>query len=96
MTIYEYRCDADGPVDVDRPLGTAPAAVACPVCAQQARRVFSAPLLSFVPRRLVAALEHEEKTSERPDVVTSLPPRPAHKRTPMLPLTPTLSKLPRP
>ena len=45
---------------------------------------------------LVAALEREEKTRHEPDVVTSLPPAPAHMRTPVAPLTPTLRKLPRP
>jgi hypothetical protein len=66
------------------------------VCASEAERVFSSPLLSFAPRALVAALDHEEKTRSDPDVVTSLPPAPAHQRTPVLPLTPTLRRLPRP
>ena len=52
--------------------------------------MFSSPMVSFAPRALVAALDHEEKTRHEPDVVTSLPPAPAHKRTPVLPLTPTL------
>ena len=47
-------------------------------------------------RALVAALDHEDKTRESPDVVTSLPPAPARKRTPMAPLTPALMRLPRP
>ena len=51
-------------------------------------------MLSLAPRALVAALDHEEKTRYEPDVVTSLPPSP--KRTPVLPLTPTLQRLPRP
>jgi hypothetical protein len=46
------------------------------------------------PRALVAAIDHAEKTRDEPDVVTSLPP--ARKRTPVLPLTPTLKRLPRP
>ena len=53
-------------------------------------------MVSRAPRALVAALDHEEKTRHDPDVVTSLPPAPAHKRTPVLPLTPTLRSLPRP
>ena len=96
MAIYEYRCQVDGPFEVTRPIGTAPASIACPVCASEARRVFSSPMISLAPRSLVAALDHEEKTRHEPDVVTSLPPAPAHKRTPVLPLTPTLRKLPRP
>ncbi|MGH2968901.1 MAG: FmdB family zinc ribbon protein [Solirubrobacteraceae bacterium] len=96
MAIYEYRCELDGPFEVMRPIGTAPTSIACPVCASEAERVFSRPMLSLAPRALVAALDHEEKTRYEPDVVTSLPPAPAHRRTPVLPLTPTLRRLPRP
>ena len=96
MAIYEYRCERDGAFEVTRPIGTAPASIACPVCASEAERVFSSPMVSLAPRALVAALDHEEKTRHEPDVVTSLPPAGAHKRTPVLPLTPTLARLPRP
>ena len=96
MATYEYRCDEDGAFEVTRPIGTAPASVACPECASEAGRVFSSPMVSFAPRALVAALEHEEKTRTDPDVVTSLPPTDASKQTPVLPLTPTLRRLPRP
>ena len=96
MAIYEYRCERDGSFDVTLPIGTAPASIACPVCASEAGRVFSSPMVSLAPRALVAALDHEEKTRTDPDVVTSLPPAAPHKRTPVLPLTPTLRRLPRP
>ena len=96
MAIYEYRCERDGAFDVTLPIGSAPASIACPVCASESGRVFSTPMLSLAPRALVAALDHEEKTRTDPDVVTSLPPRPKHERTPVLPLTPTLRRLPRP
>jgi putative FmdB family regulatory protein len=96
VAIYEYRCTIDGPFEVSLPIGTAPSSVACPQCASEADRVFSSPMVSFAPRELVAALAHEEKTRTDPDVVTALPPRPAHARTPMAPPTPALKKLPRP
>ena len=96
MAIYEYRCERDGPFEVTMPIGTAPTSIACPSCANEAERVFSSPMVSFAPRELVAALDHEEKTKTDPDVVTSIPRRPVHERTPMAPLTPTLRKLPRP
>jgi putative FmdB family regulatory protein len=96
VAIYEYRCERDGTFDVMLPIGTAPASIACPECASEAGRVFSSPMLSLAPRALVSALEHEEKTRYEPDVVTSLPRRPVHERTPVLPLTPTLKRLPRP
>jgi putative FmdB family regulatory protein len=96
VAIYEYRCDHDGPFDVTLPLGSAPGSIACPVCASEAKRVYSTPMLSLAPRALVAALDHEEKTRHEPDIVTSLPPASPRKRTPVLPLTPTLRRLPRP
>ena len=96
MATYEYRCEDDGAFDTRLPLGTAPAALACPACGHDAPRVFSSPMLKSMPRGLVAALDHEDKTRHEPDVVTSLPPAPRHKRTPVLPLTPTLQRLPRP
>ena len=62
MAIYEYRCEVDGPFDVTLPIGTAPSSIACPACAGEAGRVYTNPMVSFAPRPLVAALEHEEKT----------------------------------
>ena len=96
MALYEYRCERDGPFEVAQPIGTAPTSIACPVCASQAGRVYSSPMVSLAPRALVAALDHDEKTRHEPDVVTSLPPAPAHRRTPVVSLTPTLRRLPRP
>jgi putative FmdB family regulatory protein len=96
VALYEYRCEEDGAFEISRPLGTAPGSIACPVCTNDARRVFSAPMLMSTPPALVAAIDHAEKTRHEPDIVTSLPPAPARRRTPVLPLTPTLRKLPRP
>jgi putative FmdB family regulatory protein len=97
LALYDYRCHDDGVFEIARPIGTAPASIACPVCSGEASRVFSTPMLTTTaPKELVAAIDHAEKTRHEPDIVTSLPPRPAHKRTPVLPLTPRLRKLPRP
>jgi putative FmdB family regulatory protein len=96
VAIYEYRCEHDGAFEVTRPIGTAPASVPCPACASEARRMFSSPLLAHTPRALRAALDHEEKTRHEPDVIRSLPRAPARRRTPVLPLTPALRRLPRP
>jgi len=96
VTTYEYRCDRDGAFDMRFPPGEAPASVACGACGEPARRVFSRPMLLSRRRDLVNMIEHAEKTRTDPDVVTSLPPAPARKRTPVLPLTPTLGRLPRP
>ena len=96
MATFEYRCEQDGMFEITRPIGSAPKTIACPVCKREARRVFSAPMLTSIPRSLVAARDHEEKTRHEPDVVTSLPSTGARKRPAMLPLTPTLRRLPRP
>lgn len=96
MAIYEYRCEQHGTFDVMRAIGTAPASVACPVCERDARRIFSTPMVSSTPAGLVAAIDHAQKTREEPDLVTSLPPADPRRRTPVLPLTPTLRRLPRP
>ncbi len=102
MATYEYRCNRDGVFEVTRPLGTAPESVTCSVCGSEARRVFSIPMLSLSrgsrggSRALLAAIEHAEKSRDEPDVVTSLPSTGARRRTPVLPLTPTLQRLPRP
>jgi putative FmdB family regulatory protein len=97
MAFYDYRCETDGVFEITRPLGSAPATAACPACGTPARRVFATPMLATTaPKALVAALDHAEKTRHEPDVVTALPRRPPHQRTPTLPLTPTLRRLPRP
>ncbi len=97
MAVYEYRCEHDGAFEIMRPLATAPVSAPCPVCGGEAARVFSKPMLkSSMPRALVAAIDHAEKTRHEPDVVTSLPSAGARRRTPVLPLTPTLRRLPRP
>ena len=97
MAIYEYRCDQDGVFEITRPLGTAPELATCSVCGGEARRVFSVPLVICGSRSaLVAAMDRAERSRDEPDVVTSLPSTGARRRTPVLPLTPTLARLPRP
>lgn len=96
MALYEYRCDRHGTFDVVRAMGTAPGSIGCPACGGGARRIFSTPMTASTPPAVAAAIDHAEKTRTDPDLVTSLPPRPRHRRTPVLPLTPTLRRLPRP
>ena len=97
MAIYEYRCDQDGVFDITRPLGTAPQSAKCPVCGSEARRIVSMPMVRSGSRTAwTAAIDHAEKSRYEPEVVTSLPSAGARRRTPVLPLTPTLRRLPRP
>jgi putative FmdB family regulatory protein len=97
MPTYEYRCDQHGVSEISRPLGTAPDSVTCSVCGGEARRVFSVGMVRSGSRTaLVTAMDHAEKSRHQPDVVTSLPSTGAKRRTPVLPLTPALRRLPRP
>ena len=97
MATYEYRCDQDGLFDITRPLGTAPESATCPACGAEATRVISVPMFRRGTRSaMVVAMEHAEKSRYEPDVVTSLPSTGARRPTRVLPLTPTLARLPRP
>lgn len=93
MTTYVYRCAADGLVEVAAPMGTARASVPCPVCDVPARRVFTAPRLSFGSPTRRALLDRTEATADAPAVVS----RPASRRAVRTaPANPALARLPRP
>ena len=99
MARYEYRCEEDGLFETAWPVGGAPESVECAACGSRSSRVFSSPMLSFSSREsreVSAPIDHAEKTRDEPDVVTSIPPNRARRRTPVLPLTPALRRLPRP
>ena len=96
MATYQYRCAQDGVFDVSRPMGTAAPQSQCPVCNNESARVFRAPMLSLAPRALVAAIDRTEKTSDEPEVVTSLPQRAVRNRSPMATHDPAWQHLPRP
>ena len=97
MATYEYRCDRDGVFEVTRPLGTAPESVTCAECGREARRIISVPMVRRASRTAwTAAIDHAEKSRYEPDVVTSLPSTGARRQTRVVPLTPTLARLPRP
>jgi putative FmdB family regulatory protein len=96
MAMYAYRCVRDGDFDVSRPMGTAAPKTQCPVCNNEAPRVFRAPMLSLAPRALVAAIDGAEKTGDEPEVVSMVPPRAVRTRIPMAAQNPALRRLPRP
>ena len=93
MATYMYRCAIDGPVDVRRPIGTAPATVPCPACGATSARVITAPMLGLADPNRMAVLDRSEASRTEPAVVTSLPRSP---RTPAPRLDPRTRKLPRP
>jgi len=96
VATYEYRCSTHGVLEVRQPIGTAAPQWPCPVCHEDAGRVFSPPLLSFAPSELMAVIDRTERTSDEPDVVSPVPAAGARRRTRMAPPNPALQRLPRP
>lgn len=76
MATYTYRCASDGPVDVHRPIGTAPATIPCPSCGAASTRVIGAPMLALADRARMAVIDHAEASRTEPAVVSALPPAP--------------------
>src|SRR4051812_5937286 len=62
VATYQYRCVRDGDFDVRRPIGTATPKSSCPVCGDDAVRVFRAPMLSLASRALMTAIDRTERT----------------------------------
>jgi hypothetical protein len=93
MATYTYRCSIDGPVDIRRPIGTAPATISCPACGATSARMITPPLLGLADPSRMALLDRTGASRFAPDVVSSIPtePRPAAPR-----LDPRTRKLPRP
>ncbi len=96
MVTYEYTCDDHGPTEVNLPMGTAPATGSCRVCDQPARRVFAPPMISNANQNAMRIIDSTKATSDRPEVVTSIPPKRRRRNQPTAPLNPLLKKLPRP
>ncbi len=96
MVTYQYVCDEDGLTEVNCPMGTAPLRIHCQVCGQPARRWFTGPMVALgnpYARRLI---ESTAATSDRPDVVTAIPPSGEMARQRSAPPHRMLSRLPRP
>ena len=93
MAIYTYRCAIDGPVDVRKPIGTAPSTVSCPACGATSSRVITAPMLGLADPARMAVLDRTGASAHEPPVVSSIP-RAPHRATPRL--DPRTSRLPRP
>lgn len=93
MATYTYRCELDGPVDVRRPIGTAPATIDCPDCGGPSTRMITAPMLGLADRRRMAVIDHAESSRSAPPVVSSIP---AAQRSRGRRPDPRTSKLPRP
>jgi putative FmdB family regulatory protein len=93
MATYRYRCAHCGPFDVIRPIGRALPEEPCEACSDQARRVFTAPMLSRTSAPLARALRAQEASAHEPRVVTEVPP--THRR-PTPHADPRHAQLPKP
>jgi hypothetical protein len=98
MARYSYTCDNHGLAEVSYPIGTAPQELDCSQCGQPAKRVYSSPMLSAVDQKRMNLIDSTHETSDRPEVVTSIPRggRINSRPTRMAPPDPRLQKLPRP
>jgi hypothetical protein len=96
VATYQYRCVRDGDFDVRWPIGTATPKSSCPVCDNDAVRVFRAPMLSLAPRALMTAIDRTERTRDVPDVVSALPSQAVRNRRPAVPQNPAWQHLPKP
>ncbi len=97
MATYTYRCGADGPLDVRRPIGTAPATVPCPTCGATASRMITAPMLGLADRGRMALIDRAEASRTEPAVVSAIPAAPRPGRAARTPRPdPRTRHLPRP
>lgn len=72
MVAYEYGCIEHGQTEFHASMGTAPASIPCPQCGGPSRRIFTAPRFG-VQSKATPVIERAERSSEQPDVVTSIP-----------------------
>ncbi len=93
---YDYLCVDDGAFEVNLPIGQAQPTTSCPTCGGDTTRRFTPPHTTRVPRNVAGLLDKTERSRHEPEVVSSLPRRPPHQRTPTAPSNPALRKLPRP
>jgi putative FmdB family regulatory protein len=93
MATYRYRCVGCGPFDVIRPIGCALPEEPCEACGDQARRVFTAPMLSRTSAPLARALRAQEASAHGPRVVTEVP---QPRRRPAQHADPRHTRLPKP
>lgn len=96
MARYEYRCVRHGAFEVTRPIGDAADPMRCPICDEEATRVFSPPMVALANKAIIAAIDRTEKSGHEPEVVSYVPPRRPSKRSPTASPNPALRRLPRP
>lgn len=69
MPTYEFLCEDCGPFEERRSFAEAGNPVACPLCDQETRRVYSMPATKKTPAGLSNAMNRAEKSAHEPEVV---------------------------
>lgn len=82
MALYEFRCACGQRVEQRFAMSEVPSHVSCPVCAQRARRVISAPRLGHTGGSAYRLIEATERSAHDPPVV-SAPAGRARRTTPI-------------
>lgn len=73
MPTYSYSCVVCGGFDLVRPMAEVAAPTDCPVCGAPVRRIFGAPALRSLRPGLRRALDAQQRSSDAPGVVASVP-----------------------
>ena len=71
MPVYEYTCEACGPLELRFSMVDASAPRTCPTCNAPARRRFTPPGVARTPAPLRAARDREERSAHEPEVVAA-------------------------
>lgn len=95
MATYEYRCPDGSLFETSRPIGQAPDTLACPLCGEPSRRVFSAPHLSRAGSAAFRLIDSTKRSSSEPEIVDSRIPGRTRQDRPYT-SNPLHRKLPRP
>ena len=95
MTMYVFRCKGCGPFEAAYPIGTAPAAAGCPICAATSAKVITSPRIGRSASGYSRAIERTRASADRPPVVTGSLPGSARRPAPVT-RNPLHAKLPRP
>lgn len=96
MPTYVFRCPGECADFTERhSMASVPDVADCPGCATEARRIVGSPALGVGNSAGMRLQDATRATADRPQVVSSLPPRGARRATPVS-TDPRHRKLPRP
>lgn len=73
MATYPYLCEACGPFEVVRPIGTAESVAGCSGCGGSARRVYTPPLLGKTQAPVKWLRDAAARSADQPSVVNHVP-----------------------